>query len=253
MQTTMDDPDGDQVRRGLEAALAAEQAKVERLQNGIEAIAVDLQNCEVSLRAERRKVTELRKALEKQATGEDFEEEIRAVFDYWRVACDHPRSKLDVKRATVVKARLSAGHTVLELLRAVDGARFDAFVDGKGKRHDDLELILRDEVKYDSFMQRWTTAVHHGPLREPLRAYCLPAGQAAPEWDALDQAFRFKCPVCRTAWDHDDYFPFKASENGLFCDAVCVQLTVPEVREALAAFPMLDDKPPASDVSGAGG
>lgn len=253
MQTAMDDTHGDQIRRGLEAALAAEHAKVERLTRGIDAIAIDLTNAEVSLRAERRKVTELRKALERQATGGTFEDEIECLFDYWRVACDHPRARLDTKRATVIKARLTHGHTVLEVMRAIDGARFDAFVGDKGKRFDELELVLRDEVKFDQNVQRWETAVHNGPLREPLRAYCLPAGQAAPEWDALDQAWRFKCPVCRTAWAHDDYFPFKVSENGLFCDAVCVQLTVADVREALASFPMVDDKPPAPDVSDAGG
>ncbi len=51
-------------------------------------------------------------------------------------------------------ARLKEGYTLGQLMRAIDGAAAGAYVDDNGKRHDDLELICRNEVKVDGFIAR---------------------------------------------------------------------------------------------------
>lgn len=218
------------------------RADVARLNRGIEMISVDLANAEASLRVERRKVTELRKRLEDQATGEDFAPEIQAAFAYWKVRCGHPRAKLGLERAAAVKARLKSGHSLLDVMRAIDGAAWDAFVNVEtGKKYDELELICRNEVKFDRFEEVWRSIVSRGKVSRPLTAYCLPAGVSEPEFDFMDKCWRFKCPVCRFGWDVD-HRPLAIGRDYLFCSGLCVGLTLEDVREALlAGFPVVPD------------
>ena len=120
------------------------------------------------------------------------------------------------------------------MCRAIDGAAFDAFVDEKGKRHDGISLICRDEDSFDRMRDRWRGAVLGGKLSVVLGSYCLPEGQAGPEFDVMEQAWRFKCPVCRMGWERDDVLPLLVSRDGsCFCQAACSGLMVHAVRSAL--------------------
>jgi len=80
--------------------------------------------------------------------------EISELFAFWQQQCGHPHAKLTSDRRTKIRARLSDGYTVEDVRRAIGGAAVAAFVDDRGKRHDDLELICRNGSKLESFMAR---------------------------------------------------------------------------------------------------
>jgi hypothetical protein len=83
---------------------------------------------------------------------------IRALFDYWRERCRHPGAKLDNgdTRWQKVGARLREGYTPEQIRKAIDGAAVGAYVNDAGKRFDDLELICRNKVKLEDFIERAT-------------------------------------------------------------------------------------------------
>lgn len=227
-----------------ESALARLEAEVARLTRGIEMLEVDVANAEVALRVERRKTADLRRQLEDRVVNGPGADDVQAVFEYWRRRCDHPRARLDTKRGQAVRARLHAGHSVEELMHAIDGAKLGAFISDTGRRHDELELIMRDEVKLDSFLARRSLAIRSGYLSVLLTAFCLPRGLQTAPWIEEERAWGFKCPVCRVGWQHDHYFPLKASQHILWCDAACVGLTEDAVRDAIDKLPVNDKEPP---------
>lgn len=121
------------------------------------ALLVDVENAEMDLRAARRKIKSLERQIAEMNAPEHLDKEAERVFLYWREELRSASKRKVVfgeKRKTKVCARLRDGYTVDDLKLAIDGARDHAFVDEKGKRHDDLELICRDEVKVDSFISR---------------------------------------------------------------------------------------------------
>ena len=216
------------------------EGEVARLLRAVDLIRVDLENAEASLRVERRKVTELRKQLEDKAVGTDFSPEIQQAFDYWRRRCNHPRAKLGLERAAAVKARLKSGHSLLDVMRAIDGAAWDAFVNEEtGKKYDELELICRNEVKFDRFEEVWRSIVSRGRVSLPLNAYCLPSGVIAAPYDLMESGWRWKCPVCRFGWE-SDHTPLLIGKGFIYCEGLCVGVTLEMVRESLlTGFPVV--------------
>lgn len=82
---------------------------------------------------------------------------LRALFDYWQTRCrasSSPPPKFTSERRQKLAARLREGYDPDDIRRAIDGAAVGAFVDDKGKRFDDLELICRNGSKLESFMAR---------------------------------------------------------------------------------------------------
>lgn len=132
----------------------------ERMRRALDAALLDLENAEVALRVERRKVKERDKLLaerdDAEAAGNDDAE---AVFAYWKAAvAPRARSFKGMRRRNVL-ARLKEGYTLDDLMLAIDGARVAAGVSDKtGERFDDLELICRDPKITDSFIKR---GAHH--------------------------------------------------------------------------------------------
>lgn len=126
-----------------------------------EAILVDLENAETELRVQRRANVALRNQNAAMREDEPEAEAIREVLDYWKARLKHPRAKtpLSGERAAKVRARLRDGFTVQRLKRAVDGCALMPYVGAGGRkpfgkpseRHDDLELICRNEVKVRQF------------------------------------------------------------------------------------------------------
>jgi hypothetical protein len=226
-----ENPDAARLRGERDRAVAARDAAL-----------VDLGNAEVSLRAARRQITVLKRALHERETGGEWGAEIAELFSYWQWRCQHPRAKLDVKRAAALRARLNAGHSVADVMEAIDGAALDPFVDGKGKRHDELELVCRDEVKFDSFRGRRVAALerqHSHPLLPMLKQACLPAGAEDAVFDPVERAWLFKCPVCRFHWDDPGYTPLHVAKQGVWCTAMCVPPapTVEQVKTAIVLPP----------------
>lgn len=78
----------------------------------------------------------------------------RELFAYWQERCRHPQAKPTRDRLRKVVARLREGYTPEQIREAIDGAAVAAFVDEKGKRFDDLELICRNGSKLESFIER---------------------------------------------------------------------------------------------------
>lgn len=214
-----------------ESIIARLHARAERAEEAQRLLQVDLDNANIDLIVKRRTITELRKQLEQRAVTGDFAAEIEEAFTYWQNRCWHPKSKLGIKRAQNVKARMLAGHTLDEVRQAIDGAALDPYIVG-GKRFDDLELVCRDEPQFDSFMGRRKPAILSKPLRLILRVFCLPDGVKEPTFDTQEQAYRYRCPVCRS---EDERLPFLASPRFIFCEARCLpsDMTVANVREAL--------------------
>jgi hypothetical protein len=81
-------------------------------------------------------------------------DKVRPLFDYWRTKCGHPKALLTLDRKTKVIARLREGYSEADIRQAIDGAAKHAFVDDRGVRYDDLELICRSGSKLEGFIQR---------------------------------------------------------------------------------------------------
>ena len=80
--------------------------------------------------------------------------DVSELFAYWQQRCGRAHAKLTNDRRGKIKARLGEGYTVDQIRQAIDGAALDAFVDEKGKRFDDIELICRNGSKLESFIGR---------------------------------------------------------------------------------------------------
>lgn len=74
------------------------------------------------------------------------------VFEYWQKVFNKPRTKLDAKRKTKIKARLADGRTITEIQTAIDNCSKSEFHVVNG--HIDVELICRDDSKFESFLSR---------------------------------------------------------------------------------------------------
>ena len=221
--------------------LAAENA---RLSRGMELLAIDLENANVELAVKRRMITTLKHEVEGRVKAGNYGEQVQAAFTYWQRACGHPRTRLDHKRAKAIETMLrhrdeQGEEPLLEVMRAIDGARFDAFVDEKGKRHDGISLICRDEDSFDRMRDRWRNTILAGKLSVALNAYCCPEGVSTAAYDLMESGWRWKCPCCRFGWE-SDHTPLLIGKGFIYCEGLCVGVTLEMVREALLeGFPMV--------------
>lgn len=86
-------------------------------------------------------------------------------FAYWQEKCNHQTAKPSKDRLSKIEARLRDGYTVADIRQAIDGAARGAFVNDKGKRFDDIELICRAGSKLEDFMGRMNvTPLRNGDL-----------------------------------------------------------------------------------------
>ena len=74
------------------------------------------------------------------------------VFTYWQKVFNKNRTKLDAKRKSKIKARLADGRTLIEIQTAIDNCSKSEFHTTNG--HIDIELICRDDSKFESFLSR---------------------------------------------------------------------------------------------------
>lgn len=129
----------------------------QRLQH-IEALTAELENTHNEVRilerartGDARKISALQTQLAQKAKEERAKTEwrpaIEELFDYWRHLCGHPNAKLTDDRFDAVRWCLEFGYTPDRIRRAIRGAARDPYVNEKGKRFDDLELICRKRTK----------------------------------------------------------------------------------------------------------
>jgi hypothetical protein len=126
----------------------------ERLRTALEAAKLDLEQAQTDARIARRQLAAARAAEREQRRDDPKYEVAERLFDYWREQCGHPRAQLGPKREQALLARLEK-YTPREIAMAIRGAALAAYVDESGVRHDDLELICRNEVKLEKFIDRY--------------------------------------------------------------------------------------------------
>lgn len=105
-----------------------------------------------------REISRLGRLITKQEKAKRDHKTIRKVFDYWVLRCgkDPKRTKLTGDRADAVQYCIDTDYVMDDFECAINGAAVDAYVDEKGKRFDDLELICRKNTKnIEDFMGRW--------------------------------------------------------------------------------------------------
>jgi hypothetical protein len=136
-----------------------------------DSIAIDLDNAEVGMRALRREVARLKGELAKERKADPNFETAERVYLYWKERLS-PRSRaFGEDRQKAVLARLNEGYTELELKKAVEGAKVDAYTDAKGKTHNDLELICRSDRMVRRFITAYEAAVAERERTAKLKKY----------------------------------------------------------------------------------
>jgi hypothetical protein len=98
----------------------------------------------------------LKQQLIKQTSMQAEDELVSAVFEFWKVMCSSNRAKLGPARVKKVQERLRDRPPTMpaEFFRAIVGAAHDPFVKD-GKIFNDLELVCRNESKFEAFVQRF--------------------------------------------------------------------------------------------------
>lgn len=85
---------------------------------------------------------------------------VREVFEYWQERTGHSQARLGDKRRKAIAKALKL-YTVEELKEAVDGcvkSRWHQGDNERGKKFDDIELIVRDEKHVDDFRRTAASA-----------------------------------------------------------------------------------------------
>lgn len=106
-------------------------------------------------------------------TSQGETDDARVLFDYWRTTCGHPSSKPTRDRLAKIRARRAEGYSSDEIRKAIDGAARGAFVDERGKRFDDIELICRNGSKLESFVARADAPAKVTPIRSFGREHLM--------------------------------------------------------------------------------
>ncbi len=102
-------------------------------------------------------ISRLKNDREVQAREHRLWTEAQAVFDWWRLACWHPKSQFKADTFYEVKPRLEEVGAV-GVLKAVCGLAFDPtetrMKNGKMKKFDSWELMCRSQWKCEDFAER---------------------------------------------------------------------------------------------------
>lgn len=77
---------------------------------------------------------------------------IQAVFEYWKKATDKPRATLTQERAAKIRARLTEGKTVKDLMQAIDGALLSEYHVSSG--HLDLVTLFKNATSTEQHLDR---------------------------------------------------------------------------------------------------
>ncbi len=102
--------------------------------------------------ANHKPITNNHKPITNKKTKSIDDDLIDQVFTYWQKVFNKNRTKLDAKRKSKIKARLADGRTLIEIQTAIDNCSKSEFHTTNG--HIDIELICRDDSKFESFLSR---------------------------------------------------------------------------------------------------
>jgi hypothetical protein len=137
----------------MSQALMAKDQRILRLEETAENLRVDKGLLERDMDSKRRTIRALRSDQDAKVPTE-LDRMARQVYDFWKETC-RPRSRaFGDDRYKAVVARLREKHTVEDLKLAILGAKRGAYVDAKGEKHDNLELICRSAAHVEKFQAR---------------------------------------------------------------------------------------------------
>jgi hypothetical protein len=124
----------------------------------VEELEADVANLEKDLRAKRALITRLNRDRERERRAYEDRQVVESIFGEWQRECSHPHSKLTAERFDAIRGMLEKGYKREQFSLAIAGAKFDPFCtkrkNGTVQRHDDIELICREGVKFESFANR---------------------------------------------------------------------------------------------------
>jgi len=83
-------------------------------------------------------------------------DDIIEIFEFWKITMQKPAAKLTAARRTKIKARLSDGYPVQQILDAIVGCTRSTWHMGANpqrKKYNDLELICRDGRNIEQFSE----------------------------------------------------------------------------------------------------
>lgn len=136
----------------------------ERKDRALAALQVDLDNANVDLTVKRRRIKALENELAEKRKQDPLYDTAERIFEFWRTKCRPDARTFSEDRAKAVLARLKdrdpsnptePAYTPRYICEAVLGAAASPYVDPKGKRHNDLELICRTGRKLEDFHDRY--------------------------------------------------------------------------------------------------
>jgi hypothetical protein len=139
-------------------------ADCERLQAQLTAATTDIDGLEKDLKVKRRLITGLKNELYEKWRTDPMYPIAERIWEFWREKVRPAALTFSEDQKRVLLARLKdrntrdanlPAYTPRYICEAILGAAVDAYVDPKGKRHDDLELICRNGRKLEDFHERW--------------------------------------------------------------------------------------------------
>jgi hypothetical protein len=119
----------------------------------------DLELSEAEIRNLRRTVAALRKDKQRERDAHKDRRRIEALWQTYQGILGKQSSKLGAARFDAIRRMVELGYTDEHFECAFYGAKVDPFVDGRGKRFDDIELVCRNEAKFESFANKGAAAV----------------------------------------------------------------------------------------------
>jgi hypothetical protein len=145
------------------------------------------------------RITALQRELADKRARDSRAGEVAEVLGYWQQRTGHTKAYIDstTDRYKNCLARLKQGYTVEQLKQAIDGAVAGGYVDPKGVKHDDAELIFRKADKTDRFIRlsdaKPRAAASKGSVRVLRGAH--PVVNVLVQLGLLEE-LRATCPAC---------------------------------------------------------
>jgi hypothetical protein len=139
-------------------------ADCERLQVALDAALMDLEAARAEAGSLRRQLGAAQGKQGKARKQHPHYDMAVRLFEFWQEQCGHERAQMGPKRERALLSRLD-DYSARDIAKAIRGAAVAAYVDPRGVKHDDIELICRDEVKLEKFIERyerWRESQHGG-------------------------------------------------------------------------------------------
>lgn len=140
------------------------KAVIESMQAEHEKMAADMRNMERDLKAKRSRITWLENELAGRYRSDVLYPTACELFDFWRKRCRPKAKTFGDDRLKAVLARLrdtdpddpdKPAYPPRYIAEAIVGAQIDAFVDERGTRHNDIELVCRSGKKLEAFHAKY--------------------------------------------------------------------------------------------------